>query len=330
MKRKSLFGFTSDTESYRSRLSFKDAVIDKSVTEEEKRTLVLGEPKPTSYLDYLTGKRGEPATYRDEFSLRGLKQYWLHTAESKGEAGRNKEVGSDIYAYSSGTSFTGQIRFTNLQREELGMLLWSLLLEKNSQQNIGKGKPYGYGRICVSLKHLKIQDPEKLYGGGTLCLEPYQEQKESCETYISEAKADMEQFLGRDVMKYPPIRDFLLMKNAEEMPQEDQIRYMHLSDRQKNWESEHQARMAQQEMLPTVGVVLGKEKKKISHSDSRERYKNENGNGYRGSERSRQNRDRRLENNQGNRKETESRDYSSGGNATTSVGDFLKDLNLTD
>ena len=72
---------------------------------------MLGEPKPTSYLDYLVGKNGEAVTYRGDFALRGMKQYWLHTKEAASGLGNNKDVGSDFYPYPKETSFTGQIVF---------------------------------------------------------------------------------------------------------------------------------------------------------------------------------------------------------------------------
>ena len=61
-------------------------------------------------------------------------------------------MASHLYPLDAGVRFNGKIRFYNVTEEELGMLLWGLLLEENSQQNIGKGKPYGYGRISVELK----------------------------------------------------------------------------------------------------------------------------------------------------------------------------------
>lgn len=41
---KSMFGFATDNESYRSRLSFQEAVIDKNISENGKTAVVLGEP----------------------------------------------------------------------------------------------------------------------------------------------------------------------------------------------------------------------------------------------------------------------------------------------
>lgn len=259
---KSLFGFTADVESYRSRLSFQEAVIDNSKLEGRGESRVLAEPKPTSYLDYLIGKDGAPSAYRGEFQLRGMKQYWLHKAPVRGIMGKNENVGSSFFPYPQGSSFTGQIRFINLSEEELGMLLWSLLLEKESQQNIGKGKPYGFGRVSISLKKLEIMDYAALYGSDALCLEPYQDQKAQCGEYIAKAKADMTAFLGKDVMTYPPVRDFFRMKNAEKMPDEEAIRYMHLSDKKQNLDSEYQERTKYQIMLDTIAVVLNEEARK--------------------------------------------------------------------
>lgn len=261
---KALFGF----KSYRSRLSFQEAGVDETASEGEKVNAVLGEPKPTSYLDYLMGENGAPATYRGDFSLRGMKQYWLHSKTAQSGLGNNKAVGSEFYPYPKGTSFTGQIRFTNLSEEELGMLLWSLLLEQESQQNVGKGKPYGYGRIRISLKKLNVLDADALYGGDTLCLEPYQDQKEHCGEYVDKAKKDMTRFLGRDVMTYPPVRDFLWMKNADEIPEDAKTHYMSIDRISKKEPSDYQERTKHQIPLDTIGVVMGKEKRKMSRDQN--------------------------------------------------------------
>ena len=39
-----------------------------------------------------------------------------------------------------GTTFSGTIRFKNLKEDELGLLLWSLLLNDGCYQSIGMGK----------------------------------------------------------------------------------------------------------------------------------------------------------------------------------------------
>ena len=211
-----------------------------------------------------------------------MKQYWLHEKDVHGKMGSNKEVGTDFYPYPIGTSFIGRIRFTNLSEEELGMILWSLLLEKESQQNIGKGKPYGYGRSIIALKQLKVLDHNALYNSDSICLEPYEDQKSRSDEYISKAKEDIRKFIGKDIMDYAPIRDFLWMKNAKEMPDEDKIRYMSIDRVDKKTPSEYQARVAKQAMLDSVGVVLGKEEKK-------EKPQNHDRNGYRNGNKQNQN-----------------------------------------
>lgn len=270
---KSLFGFTTDKESYRSRLSFRDAVIDdKTISENGGRSVTLGEPKPTSYLDYLKGTDEKAATYRGDFSLRGMKQYWLHEKPVNTDIGYKKNVSSDIYPYPEGSSFTGRIRFTNLSEEELGMLLWSLLLEKDSQQNIGKGKPYGYGRISISLKNLNIMNPDALYNSDSLCLNPYEDQSDRYYGYIGKAKQSMTKFIGDDVMRYAPIYNFLRMKSARKFPDEDRIRYMSIQNH------EYQNRW---KMLPTIEDILDKKSKRDTPSYSQNRSGKGNDN-YRG------------------------------------------------
>lgn len=309
---KSMFGFATDNESYRSRLSFQEAVIDKNISENGKTAVVLGEPKPTSYLDYLVGKNGEAVTYRGDFALRGMKQYWIHTKEAASGLGNNKDVGSDFYPYPKETSFTGQIRFSNLSEEELGMLLWSLLLEKNSQQNIGKGKPYGFGRVEISLKQLNILDTAAMYDSETLCLEPYREEKERCSEYVDKAKKDMTRFLGKDVMEHPPVRDFLLMKNGNEIPDDSKTHYMSIEGR----DSDYQVRNREQIPLDTIGVVMGKEKRKTQAQTGQGSH----GNGY--------NSGKWGKNNSYGNKNSGSREYKDSGNATTSMASVFAGIKI--
>ena len=57
-----------------------------------------------------------------------------------------------------------------------------------------------------------------MYDSETLCLEPYREENDLCSEYVDKAKKDMTRFLGKDVMEHPPVRDFLLMINGNEIP----------------------------------------------------------------------------------------------------------------
>ena len=143
---------------------------------------------------------------------------------------KNKNVFSILHPLDKGAKFEGKIRFENLTRRELGMVLWGLLLEENSNQNIGKGKPFGLGRIALRLKGLYLEEKEGLYGGDSLCLAPYREASGEAKALIAEAKEDMKAFLGHDVTEEPSIRDFLLMKDAAKIPPADRTRYMALEE----------------------------------------------------------------------------------------------------
>jgi CRISPR-associated protein (TIGR03986 family) len=257
----SIFGYSYDNESYKTRVSFSDAIklSGNETSKVEKR--VLGSPKPTSYLDYLTSEENKAVSYNDDFELRGVKQYWLKGDTVNGEFIKNDNITSILRPCAKGTKFKGKIRFENLSDSELGMLLWSLLLEKNSNQNIGKGKPYGFGRIAVKLNNLKIFDYDKMYGNDMLSVKPYIESEDKSQEYIKAAKADMSAFLGCDVMAMPRIKNFFLMKDKTQIPNKEQTKYMRITvyDENGNRYNEYQRRVNSVVKLPTVSdVVEGK------------------------------------------------------------------------
>lgn len=342
---KRLFGYTTDEESYRSRLSFLDAGLrQEHLDSQEEVAMILGGPKPTSYLDYLRGSAEEAVSYNDDFELRGIKQYWLKDTAVPGDLGTNDKVASSFRPCRPGTAFRGEIRFRNLTDEELGMVLWGLLLEKDSQQNIGKGKPYGYGRIKVRLTGLKILNPEALYSPAAFCLDPYGEEADQTgkkDQYIQRAKDEMTEFLGRDVMSEPGIRDFLLMKDAGKIPPKERTRYMKMQDR------EYQSRVRDGIRLPSVESVIRGDKVQMpqNRNGGKRGYGNQqrqNGNGGKrnfgnGNDRN-QNGGRKgysgnpsgggtkqgRSNSSGNRNKKDESMYSSGGSIGTSLGDLIK------
>ncbi len=176
---KAMFGYSNEKESYKSRLSFSDAVVkNQSVTENGVKKVILSEPKPTSYMDYLNQDNYQRSvTYNTNgFQLRGIKQYWLHQSAGENiELNDKEKVSSVINALPRKTVFTGKVRFKNLTEEELGLLLWAIRLEKNSQMNIGKAKAYGYGRVSVVIKSAKKIDLQKSYKEGILDLDPFED-----------------------------------------------------------------------------------------------------------------------------------------------------------
>ena len=94
---KAMFGFAAPEKSYKSKLSFSDAVLQEEVGCGKEQELILAEPKPTSYFDYLKQGGNTPATYNtDNFELRGVKQYWLHNGLVPVDAPKNKNAASTL------------------------------------------------------------------------------------------------------------------------------------------------------------------------------------------------------------------------------------------
>ncbi len=174
---KSLYGFSEfypndEKHSYKSRLSFEDAVLIEGKECDESFLVILGEPKPTSYTLYLkqnseTDKKNLITYEDDDFELRGYKEFWLknyiENLKRDTEKGNDK-VNSFLKPLEEGSRFKGKIHFKNLNKDELGLLLWSLMLNKNSYQSFGMGKPYGFGRVKIENVKLKLEDLDRKYG----------------------------------------------------------------------------------------------------------------------------------------------------------------------
>ena len=160
--KKAIFGFTNGDEAYKGRVSIEDAVIVGEARTKE-YTMVLGEPKATCVQLYLQsgGDRNSLQSYNNEFSIRGIKYYWLKDNVEPKQAKGN--VNTIEEAIEKGAAFKGKIKFNNLNEDELGLLLWALYIHPDAQQNIGKGKPYGFGNIKVKDISLSVKDISKKY-----------------------------------------------------------------------------------------------------------------------------------------------------------------------
>jgi CRISPR-associated protein (TIGR03986 family) len=150
--------------SYKSRVSFGDCVSS-SAPEKKTISMILGEPKPSSFADYSV----EGKDYNQEdFRIRGIKQYWLKEEQHPTIEKNKEKVTTNLTVVPAGTVFQSSIRFHNLKEDELGLLLWCLKLDKDCYQTIGKGKPYGYGRAKVQITSVERDCPEALYSAASL------------------------------------------------------------------------------------------------------------------------------------------------------------------
>lgn len=180
-----MFGFINKRdESYKSRVGFEDAKALNPMENECSISVILGEPRATSYKLYVSQKmdRQDHNFYDGDFEIRGFKQYWLKSYVEKASNIKNENVATELFPLKEGTQFKGKIRFENLHEDELGLLLMSLKLKENSYQNIGMGKPYGLGRIRVDIDSLELEDIEAKYS--TFSFDYEKDASEDIDRYI--------------------------------------------------------------------------------------------------------------------------------------------------
>ena len=221
-----LFGFASKENNYKGLLSFEDCIYENSQTPKFSKTynVILGEPHPTSYNLYLkqdiNGDKKEIINYNDSFEIRGIKQYWIKNYVTESEIKENSKVDSILHPIDKGSSFKGKIHFTNLSNEELGLLLWALKVENNAHENIGMGKPFGFGHIVIKGINLKLEDYENKYLSMSVnCFKDGNKEK-----FIEAYKKS----LG-DKINSKPIKDFILIKtNVIEEKDKNKFRYMEI------------------------------------------------------------------------------------------------------
>jgi len=113
-------------------------------------------------------------------------------------------------------------------------------------------------------------------------------------------------------MEHPPVRDFLLMKNGNEIPDDSKTHYMSIEGR----DSDYQVRNREQIPLDTIGVVMGKEKRKTQAQTGQGSH----GNGY--------NSRKWGKNNSYGNKNSGSREYKDSGNATTSMASVFAGIKI--
>ena len=163
-----LFGFVEKPvgekkRSYRSRLSFQNAVSDAEPTAEAEA--ILMEPKPTAIKMYLdqSGKKLETLnTYSTAgFRLNGYKIYHKRSdvmqipdkVKQDLKQDTLKKVTSRFATIEKNSEFKGRIYYDNLTQAELGLLLLSMRYSEEAEESfmIGKGKPYGYGKVHFTM-----------------------------------------------------------------------------------------------------------------------------------------------------------------------------------
>lgn len=216
-----IFGFKKKGKTYAGRISFENAHLSEGNV--QKNTVpVMYVPKAQCVLNYLEENTG--LAYEDpDFTLRGLKQYWLHREVYQRGLEENLEKSSRMDMARAGSIFVGKIRFYNLRPDELGLLLWSVELNQNSEQNWGYAKPLGYGRIKLKIRHAYLYKQDNF----TMHMEAFPDTRQEFQPvwYIQEYITALEDFLGKPVKNCSRLRDFFLMKDLLAMPEDKNLIY---------------------------------------------------------------------------------------------------------
>lgn len=176
-----VFGFvnknlgTDSNKSYKGRISVEDAKyigeVPSKIKIERKSyyDVILGEPHASCYTTYLKQKNNAGLknlkTYNSaNFTIGGIKQYWQKEyVETVPQDKLKANVASRLIPINNGSKFKGKIHFNNFTEDELGLLLWALKVKENATENIGMGKPYGFGRINIDKIKVNIDNLEKKY-----------------------------------------------------------------------------------------------------------------------------------------------------------------------
>ena len=224
---RAILGYVSkNSGSYRSRVSFGDFAADGEAYEMPPISMILGEPKPSYYPGYVVG--GKHYNHED-FRLRGYKQYWLKEVEATDDNGKPRAA-TTIRPLPRGTKFSGTIRYKNLTEAELGLLLWCLRLEKGCYQSVGMAKPYGYGRMRLTIDTIKEFEAPALYDSGSFLVSDTKSDAAGVEEYIKKYCDYAEQHLAdlAPIKENSPLRDFFFMKTSIRTPNE--MCYMSLKE----------------------------------------------------------------------------------------------------
>ena len=153
-----IFGFVKDDNALKGRISFSHFKALGNPEKCKTELLILSTPRPTFYPYYLkqTPKTLFKTYDNEDAKLSGFKFYApRHELLRTRNNNNNNNIATKITALKEGTKFIGKIRYFNLRKEELGLLLLSLTFLKDEYfYKIGGAKPYGYGDC-----HLKLSTP---------------------------------------------------------------------------------------------------------------------------------------------------------------------------
>ena len=216
-----IFGFCAGASekdfgnALKGRVSFSHFEITEGVTNaiETPQTIILSEPRATFYPFYLQQDRGSSKllTYDDkEARLSGIKFYPPRKAiMNKPFSNGNSNIETKITPLKENVEFVGKMRYFNLRKEELGLLVLALtfLKEENGEfYKIGGAKPYGYGDCVLEIGGLSNEEQRECIESFVKCFKNSQ----GIDPRESEGARDLKEFsrkLNRE-NNYMELKDF--------------------------------------------------------------------------------------------------------------------------
>ncbi len=193
---------------YRGRVSVSDFHMNsgcgRDMTDNERH--IISVPKPRLFNNY----------FNENEYIRGSKEYWLRekVIQSSYKV-KEKQIYDDRNArlFEAGSQFNGVVRFFNLSPKELGLLLWSIGLNKDCEQSIGAYKAYGYGRVKIEVKEVQ------LFSNGPLLFETFSifdnknvVSEKQQNVFIDEYQKELSRFLEDNNISHIRLKEFFFMK----------------------------------------------------------------------------------------------------------------------
>ena len=149
------------TQNLRGRVQFGHLKSTNIKFESKVNELVLAEPKPSYYPNYIrqTNVKGDKVeSYKtlmdNDAKISGWKRYPLQQDINSSSLSSSENIKTEFKPLPKGTVFKGKVRIHNLKKVEIGALLSALTFHGQSKEcmhNIGMAKPYGYGKVDIKL-----------------------------------------------------------------------------------------------------------------------------------------------------------------------------------
>lgn len=208
-----MFGLIQGNTLRMGHVGFDDATCAEPVAHDPIYTIILSSPKPHHAAFYLDMEGG----------LAGRKYYFHHSTppedvggwRPKGAKSQKDAQNQYIKPIGAGSTFSFSAYFSNLDDDELALLLYALVLEPEMRHKLGYAKPAGLGSVEIALTRMRLVDHSVRYTSpdGGLAL------------YEGEALSD---YVARQVAPYRADNDSITLGDLRRIwrwPGRDDLRY---------------------------------------------------------------------------------------------------------